>query len=87
MPLSRSSVSRWACRGAGLLFALAVAFFVAFVVFTYREEREAMRLGEPYDSIASGFLPLIGIAVFALFGAAGAALIWIVTRHRHDTTA
>ena len=46
-----------------------------------------MRLGEPYDSITSGFLPLVGIAVFALFGAAGAALIWFVTRHRHDTTA
>lgn len=72
---------------AGLLFALAVASFAVFGVLDYREEREAIRLGETYDSIGSGFLPLIVIAIFALFGAAGAALIWVITRHRHDNAA
>ena len=71
---------KWTFRVAVFLTLLSVFAFVSFVLLTYYEEEEAVRLGEPnYDSIGSPYLFLVGVAVFAGLGAAivgGVLLIW-----------
>jgi hypothetical protein len=77
MTFSReATVKMWALKSAGLLFALAVALFIAFSVLSAREEVDAIRSGDPYDSIGSSYLWLVPTATAAFVGAALAIAIY-----------
>ena len=86
---SQATVRKWALRSAGLLFVLAVILFVVFCILSYREEAEALRVHEPYDSIVSSYLRLVVVSTFAGIGSAIAITIYIgtgfVTRSKPET--
>jgi hypothetical protein len=75
LPL-QATVKKWALRSAGLLFALAIGLFFAFVIISSREQAEAARFGEPYDSIGSSYRWFVVVASFAVIGATVAIAVY-----------
>lgn len=80
--LPSSTIQRWAIKIAGILFAVALTLFTAYLILTVREEAYASQIGETYDSIGSPHLWMVPAGLLAAISSTTATVIYYLLRGR-----